>query len=67
MSVEQDCAAYALSITYGFNPIPGGVYEPHYIADSLIRYYTLAHLRDHTNVLIKFDASQLPPPTEKSS
>lgn len=60
--MTDDQQAYALSVLYGFSPIPKGKYEPDHNFGTSDRFMTLAHWINRTNILIKYDPFELPDP-----
>lgn len=52
--------AYDLAVEYGFSPLPSGKFEPDKEWWKDERVMLLANWRDKTNILIKYDRTQLP-------
>lgn len=60
MGILTDRYAFTLGYTYGLLPDDDAKYDPHYVAGSDVRYYTLASYKGNTNVLVKFESDDMP-------
>lgn len=60
MELLHDRNAFTLGFTYGLLPDDEAKYEPHWIAGSDVMYYTLASYKGKSNVLVKFNADDMP-------
>jgi len=56
----SDPQAYDLAVEYGLSPLSKGKFEPDHLETEDIRTMILANWHDATNVLIKYDRTQLP-------